>query len=351
MSGLAAAAASVDAWLQPLHGDLEPCGKDPEYDNDFLALTQAVAGKAESQFGPAEPPEWLRAKDTAEKIFDRCRDLRVAISWTRSALAVEGIGALPQGLRLVHGLLTGMWEGLHPLLDDGDAYARVNALALLVRAPDGLLGELRVAKLIDSRTIGELTVRNVEIMLGTLPARAGEAAKSRDQVVQMLAAADAQSPALREQLDATLVQLKALGVFLNDKLGSEQAPDLRPLIVMIGSVVTLMPAVAAPEEAVMQTEVETPATPGAPAKPAAPQSALSGSVLTRADAIRAIDMVCDYLDRAEPTSPAQLLLRRSRRLINQNFLQLLKEFAPASLDEVARVMGIDPASVEVDKKT
>lgn len=351
MSGLAALATSVEAWLQPLHGDLEPCGKDPEYDNDFLALTQAVAGKPGSQFGPAEPPEWVRAKDTAEKIFDRCRDLRVAISWTRSALAVEGIGALPQGLRLVHGLLTGMWEGLHPLLDDGDAYARVNALALLVRAPDGLLGELRLTRLIDSRTIGELTVRNVEIMLGTLPARAGEAAKSRDQVVQMLAAADAASPALREQLDAALLQLKALGVFLNDKLGSEQAPDLRPLIVMIGSVIALMPAVAVPEEAVMETEVETPATPGAAPKPAASASALSGSVLTRADAIRAIDMVCDYLDRAEPTSPAQLLLRRSRRLINQNFLQLLKEFAPASLDEVARVMGIDPASVEIDKKT
>lgn len=351
MSGLAALAASVDGWLQPLHGDLEPCGKDPEYDNDFLALTQAVAGKPESQFGAAEPPEWVRAKSTAEKIFDRCRDLRVAISWTRSALAVEGIGALPQGLRLVHGLLTDMWDGLHPLLDDGDAYARVNALALLVRAPDGLLGELRLAKLIDSRTIGELTVRHVEIMLGTLPARAGEAAKSRDQVVQMLAAADAASHALREQLDAALAQLRALGVFLNDKLGSEQAPDLRPMIVMIGSVITLMPAVAVPEEAVMETEVETPATPGVAAQPAAPASALSGSVLTRADAIRAIDMVCDYLDRAEPTSPAQLLLRRSRRLINQNFLQLLKEFAPASLDEVARVMGIDPASVDIDKKT
>ena len=65
-----------------------------------------------------------------------------------------------------------------------------------------------------------------------------------------------------------------------------------------------------------------------------------GAIESRNDALRAIDMVCEYLERTEPTNPAQLLLRRARRLVNKNFVELVRELAPESLNEVARVMGI-----------
>ena len=61
---------------------------------------------------------------------------------------------------------------------------------------------------------------------------------------------------------------------------------------------------------------------------------------SRADALRAIEMVCDYLERAEPTSPAQLLLRRASKLVDKNFLELVREFAPEAFGEVAKVMGV-----------
>ena len=67
---------------------------------------------------------------------------------------------------------------------------------------------------------------------------------------------------------------------------------------------------------------------------------LTGAIESRDDALRAIDMVCEYLERTEPTNPAQLLLRRARRLVNKNFVELVRELAPESLGEVARVMGI-----------
>ena len=47
----------------------------------------------------------------------------------------------------------------------------------------------------------------------------------------------------------------------------------------------------------------------------------------------------------EPTNPAQLFLRRARSLLELNFLELMKELAPNALDEVARVVGVDPNSV------
>ncbi|MFN6996283.1 MAG: type VI secretion system protein TssA, partial [Aquincola tertiaricarbonis] len=90
---------------------------------------------------------------------------------------------------------------------------------------------------------------------------------------------------------------------------------------------------------------------GAAPTGAAPRRGLSGTVATRDDAIRASDMVCDFLERTEPTNPAPLLLRRARRMINRNFLQLMKELAPDALAEVARVMGVDPDSVQLDDES
>jgi type VI secretion system protein ImpA len=72
-----------------------------------------------------------------------------------------------------------------------------------------------------------------------------------------------------------------------------------------------------------------------------------GGVRSRDDVLRALDMICEYLDRVEPSNPAQILLRRARRLINRDFLQLVKELAPEALNEAARVLGVDPDSVNL----
>jgi type VI secretion system protein ImpA len=72
---------------------------------------------------------------------------------------------------------------------------------------------------------------------------------------------------------------------------------------------------------------------------------LSGGVTSREEAMRAIDMVCEFLERTEPSNPAPLFLRRARQLVNHNFLQLMKELAPGQMAEVARIVGIDPDSV------
>ena len=77
------------------------------------------------------------------------------------------------------------------------------------------------------------------------------------------------------------------------------------------------------------------------------QQSLSGAIDNRKDAVRAISMVCEYLERAEPSNPAQLLLRRASKLINKNFVELVREFAPESLNEVARVMGISAEELSV----
>lgn len=339
-------ASLVDRLLQPLSDASAPCGPDLEYDNAFLALQQAAAGKPETQWDAGEPPDWNSVRSQAEALLERSRDLRAAVLWLRAMVHVEGFAALPQGLRLLHGLLDQFWESVHPLPDpdDGDPYARMNALGVL-REPEGLIGDLRHAVLLRQRGVGELTVRGVELALGLMAPRADETALSRGQLEQMLEAALAQEPEIRDRVQAALERSKALIALLNDRVGIEQAVDLKPLYAAIQTVAGALPA---PAEAAPDATDDSGAAPSADGSPRPARAGLSGAVNSREEAVRAIDMVCDFLERTEPTNPAPLLLRRARRMINRNFLQLMKELAPDALAEVARVMGVDPESVQLD---
>jgi type VI secretion system protein ImpA len=334
--------AQAQAWLQPLDA-AEPCGKDLEYDNEFLDLNKAAEGKPETQFGPGEPPNWRDVREQAQALLGKTRDLRVALLWCRAVVNLDGFAAFPAGLQLLHGLLSNFWEHLHPMPDpdDGDPYARVNALAILPQ-PEGLLGDLRHATLFNLRGVGELRLRHVEIALGQLAPKADEAGLSRDQVSQMLASALEQSPGLRQRLQEGLAALGALTSLMNDKFGAASAPDLRPLVNLVKAVQGMLPAEASAEDTGEQAG-------GSGAAPAGGGARLAGKVNSREDALRAIDLVCEYLERAEPTNPAQLLLRRARKLINRNFLQLMKELAPDALNEVARVMGVNPDDVMLEE--
>lgn len=342
MSDNAAAESQVAGWLQPLADETGPCGPDLEYDNDFLELNKAVAGKPETQFEPAEPPNWRRVIEICESLFERTRDLRVAVAWLRAMLHVQGWPAYVPGLRLVVGLVENLWDGVHPLPDpdDNDPYARVNALTLL-REAEGLIGDLRETRVIQDRSIGELPGRTIEVALGLAPLRENETDLGTGPCSQMMAAALEKDPSLRAlcaEASALTAQLAAL---LKDKLGAQDAPDLKPLADLVDGIASLLPAEAAPEE-----EGEAEGGDAAAGEGGGRRRGLSGSVNSREEAMRAIDLVCEYLERAEPSNPAPLFLRRARQLVSHNFLQLMKVLAPDALPEVARLVGVDPDSVQ-----
>ncbi|MBI3348960.1 MAG: type VI secretion system protein TssA [Burkholderiales bacterium] len=337
-------AAQVEGWLQPLADEAAPCGPDLEYDNAFLELTQAAQGKPESQFEAAVPPDWRDVRRRCESLFDGSRDLRVAVLWLRAQLRLEGINTLAPSLRLLTGLMSAFWDSLHPQPDpdDGDIYARANVLALLVDS-DAVLADLREANLVSMRGVGEIKVRSVDIALGNIAARDDENSWSRGQVEQLFADAVAQGSSLATDIAEALSELAALAALLGERMDHSQAPDLKPLRQTLTAIAGMLPqggGADAESGGTAEAGADAPAGSGG-------GQALSGRINSRAEAQRAIEMVCDYLERAEPTNPAQLLLRRAGRLLGHNFLQLMKELAPDALSEVARIMGVDPSTVEV----
>ncbi|MBL0419610.1 type VI secretion system protein TssA [Ramlibacter sp. AW1] len=342
----------VDSLLQPLPGTGGPCGPDLELEPDFQQLERAAQGKPETQFSEAVPPNWKDVQQRAESVLARSRDLRAAVLWVRAVVSQQGFPALEPGLALVEGLLGRFWDHLHPLPDDGDPYARMNALALLAE-PGALLGDLRRSTFFNLPGIGELRTRDIEVGLRLMPPRTGEAPLAREQLSDMLRDATGAQPSLREASRGALARLQAIaGMAASHATADTPPPDWKALQKLLEGTESLMPqepslpAGTLPADSGQeQAQAHAAAFDGAPSAGA---SRLASGVRSREDAVRAIDMICDYLERAEPTNPAPLFLRRARRLISHSFLQLVKELAPEALPEVARVVGVNPDSVSID---
>jgi type VI secretion system protein ImpA len=346
MSDLDEAQALVSAWLQPLADESAPCGPDFEYEAEFLALTQAAAGKPETQFGPGEPPDWRGVHKHAESLLERSRDLRVAIFWLRSSLALQGYSALLPGLRLITGLLSQLWDHVHPLPDpdDADPYARVNALAVM-SSGEGLIGDLRTCAVVRDRAIGQVLGREVEIACGLSQAVGDESDPGKESISRMFAAVIERDAALRDHALACVDAVAELRSTVDDRFGSWETPDLAPLAAFVKGVASLMPSAAAAGDGDDADSVEGDGSGADRGGHGDGGRGLSGAVRSREEALRAIDMVCEFLERTEPSNPAPLFLRRAQQLVNHNFLQLMKELAPTLMPDVARIVGIDPDSV------
>ena len=136
---------------------------------------------------------------------------------------------------------------------------------------------------------------------------------------------------------STLAAARKLAALLDDKAGSAQAVDLKPLIATLTALAQFVPddrghAPAASEEAPRQDARPT----DAPQEVSMPPNA---EIRSRQDALAMLDKVVRYLEANEPTSPVPLLLRRSMRFMGMNFIDLVKEIAPESLEKVNMVTG------------
>ena len=319
-------------------GDDAPCGADLEYDPAFLALEEAARGKPEQQFGDtviaALEPDWRVVHEQACDLARRTRDLRVAVLLARAGARLHGVLAYASALSLIAGLLERHWDHVFPLLDaddNNDPTMRLNALAPLVDA-DGGLADLRAAVIGTDRP--PLTVRQIELATGKADPRPGENVPTLDGVVKGVQTAEAQSAgtaAALKQVHAEVVRIETL---LGDKVGAAQGPELRPLRVLAHTLSNV--ASQAEGQAAGEMSTNDGAAPGAPG-PAL--RGTPGTLQTREDVVRSLDRACEWLERHEPTNPAPLLIRRAQRLMGKSFLEIIRDLAPAGIDQIENIAG------------
>lgn len=328
----------LESLLAPLTDDA-PCGADLEYDPVFLQLEQAGAGKAEAQFGdtviPAEPPEWRTVKEHALDLAARTRDLRVAIWLTRCGARLEGLAGAVAGLQLVDGLLSRQWAGVHPQLDasdNDDPTMRISALAPLV-AQTAVIADLRAAALVPGR--GGLTVRDIELALGLANPLAEENPPTEAGVLEAVNAGMQADAGLTDRMRQVQTLAESIGQTLDAQLPGGSGLDLEPLL-RLAKALTGIARRAAGDTSAGEGDATV-------AGGAAPSSAGGGSgqITSRDDVVRTIERLCDWIERNEPSNPAPLLLRRAQRLMSKSFVDIVRDLAPESLDQIAKLAGVD----------
>ena len=310
-----------------------PCGEDVTYDPKFLELDTLIAGKPETQFSIAEEPDWKGVRDACLALFARSKHLRVAALLCLAAVKLEGAAGLQKGLTLIKGLLETYWADLYPKLDpadNNDPLERVNIVASL-SSPIGTFGDpirflqnVRQIPLTNSPQMGRFGL--ADLSGGKAASAAQVAAAFRDTPA-------AQVEGTYQAISQALVSARGIDDFLTHTIGADKAPDMDALKNTLAEMQkALGPYVSSPVPDAGASAVESAG--GAPAPQSAP-----GAIESRQDVQRALDRICDYYARKESSSPVPLLLKRARRLVDMDFMQIVNDLAPDALGQVNVITG------------
>ena len=352
----------IDLLQSPVDGP-HPCGEDLEYDPDFMALQQAMLGKREQQFGstiiPAELPDWARVERIAMQLSERTRDLRVlaplTLAWTES----RGLPGYVDGLRAVDAVLEKFWNDVHPrVIDDGfeDPLPRMNALSAFAEA-EGLGRSVRDARLLDDGGVS-MTLRQVEALFDSSKTDQidypGGIGRLREAVRRAQEKAAPPVLALRSALEL----LQRIRETSERALGQSWAPDFSRLERSLRTALQLLPSPevsldAATGEQAHALGAEAALAAAAGAAPGREGAAIGGLGLrttsikdieigSRDDVQLLLQKACEYLERAEPSHPAPMLIRRAQRLMGLDFFQIIEELVPEGLSKVEGLAGRQP---------
>jgi type VI secretion system protein ImpA len=329
--------------LSPIE-DAAPCGPDLEYDAALLELDRTAAGKPEREAGgvviPAEDPDWSAVRTQSIELFARTKDLRVAVLYTRAAMHLDGVQGLVGGLQLVHGLLEQYWPHVHPLLDasdDDDPTMRLNALAAIAD-PDTTLRGLRTAVWLDAAGV-RVTVRQGLASLGA-EAPLADGQPSEGQIDGMLGAIAQRDPVNHARV--AIETARAIAALVESHLGAGRGIEVTPLRRMLSPLADRFDRVVGTGADAAAADGEQATDTGASASFGG--AFASGPIRSRDDASRALDAVCAYLERSEPSNPAPLLIRRAQRLMTMGFLDIMRELAPDALPAVEHIAGSPPST-------
>ena len=334
----------LEELLNPI-SEQSPCGLDVSYDAKFLALDALIVGKPETQFSAAQEPDWKAVHDGCLELLRHSKNLRIAVTLCIALVKLEGASGLRAGLTLLKGLLERYWIDLYPRLDledNSDPLERVNIISSL-SAPVGTFGDpiqflqrLRRIPLTNSARMGRFSLADISDDK-ILP---GEEKSSVSPAQIEAAFRDTRPEDLAVTADAisdSILLLRGIDAFLAATIGAARAPDTAPLMATLAEIEKcLSPYVP---RTLSQTSVEG----GPESSPSLAEGVSEGGVIrSRQEVTRALERICEYYARTEPSSPLPFLLRRAQRLVDMNFIQIVDDLTPEARATLDTIIGLKP---------
>lgn len=332
---------NIDEFLAPVSAE-QPCGENLEYDADFQAMEQAMQGKAEQQFGdtiiPAEPADWATVEKLAAGLLSRTKDLRVMLALTQAWTKRRGLSGYADGLLLVQQALSLYWQPIYPQLEEygeTDPFYRINALAGL-SDKSALTSALRNAVLLRSNG-DELLLRDAQALLDGSKTECADYPGGRSRLIDELARSG------QPGIDAILAihqRLQTIREILSDCLGESGVPEMEQLQKTVGivagacQITDISSFHASREESAVSEHQAIYDVP--------PPTAVdwrSAQISSRAEAQQMLEKVKQYFAQHEPSHPAPLMIERVQRLIELDFMDIIRDLAPDGVHQLENIFG------------
>jgi type VI secretion system protein ImpA len=333
---------NVDDLLKPVADD-KPCGEDFTYHPSFQNLETLSRGKPETQFSQAEDPDWKEVRDSALDVLGQSKHLTAGVILTVSLVKIGGLEGLRDGLATVRGLTEKYWGDVYPKLDpddNNDPTERLNILNNLSSAGEPYKFTSHVKQIImcESPAMGRITLGQI------MAAKDGGSNPDMNQIQAAFrdAGPDAAKAALTLVTEA-IGHAQGIEGFLDSTIGAGRGVNFESL----GKLLDEMKRAVEPFAADGEAAAEAPAGNGEPAarassggRPAARGGpGVSGTIQSRADVIKALDLICDYYRDNEPSSPVPLIIQRAQRLVDKDFMTIMSDLTPDALTQLQVITG------------
>jgi type VI secretion system protein ImpA len=366
---------ALDHLLVDVSAD-SPCGVDLEQDHDFAQLENDAKIIPERQMGeviiPEKAPDWRKIRDSALKLLERSKDIQVAMHLTCGLVQTDGFSGLDSGLTLINGLLHKYWDDVYPRPDPEDDYPvlRMNTLATL--NDDKKIIEPLLNLPLTKSKLGGFSWNQIEAAKSKLEALGHMSQEGYVESLKKSAEKDVpgtleegkiRASALLDTIEAafnetelkdlkdqrntikhTHEQAVAILSIASDKAGAGNAPEISRLINLLKGILNLFDEKIKLKEALALKQGETESArldvlAMTDVAQRGIQAAKSNGIHSREEVIFAIDGICKYFERYEPSSPVPFLLQRAKKLLSMNFMEILQDLTPDSVKQAESICG------------
>ncbi|OTA19571.1 hypothetical protein Xbed_02251 [Xenorhabdus beddingii] len=356
---------NITTLLAPISAE-SPCGENLEYDDEFLALEQILIEKPEQQFGdvfiPAEPPNWLEVEKQAIHLLSRTKDLRIIIALVQSWLNLRGLCGYADGLNLLRQSLKHYWEDVWPRLEFNGEYDLLPRLNMLATIEDGSPCTIKAQRTIILKSVSsELSLQEVYSLLNGSVSEIKGYTGGRTRLIEELKQ-QANAPEIKAIITLR-EQLIALMDIIRHHLSDNHVPELPQFMKQLNVVIGFCPASDPREPGIPEnsTHAELPGsatlikqdssvgqttssssittTPIVNAGNGASFHWLDAEVNNRDEARILLEKAKMYFRKHEPSHPAPMMIDRIQRLIDRDFINIIHDLSPESLNQLEVIFG------------
>ncbi|MEM9501936.1 MAG: type VI secretion system ImpA family N-terminal domain-containing protein [Pseudomonadota bacterium] len=332
---------TLEELLTPV-SDENPAGEDMDESIEFDRLRGAfeinfpVDARVVEPDPDAPEPEavdWSEILELIEGLSDRTKDVFLAVAYARCGFVLRDPEVVDRGLQYTAGLLEDFWDTAFPTTD-GDYGPEGRSLICQDLAKRGAfaLPFLELPLLDDGRgTVTADQLREAEDM--------GASADAYPEVMRMLDQMDDEKkPEMVELLDSYSDSISRIEAALREKSEGD-APDFsttRDYIDVVKTAYSKMAGLTGGDEEGAADGED--AGEGFAGDVGAGGPAFGGAVRSRDDVIKALTAVEQYYSRAEPGHPVKVAVARLRGWVTKDFMEILEDIVPGSVDEAKNVL-------------